>query len=231
MNIRWLPVFFIILSTYSQAQFKPIDAQQNIKNYELNNPASFIGKRYWTSPSGNGIIGEVTFLDQPSNSKRFVVTEDSQFTVLELFESQQSSTTYLKVQFNDANKTTGYVALSEFLKKMDPPKTPFFHWSFTTFNISSEAPPSKVVRNLIEASKAEEFSKLEANQKILSDAIAARNSNPPRIGMGMTQVKKSSWGEPIDINRTIVSGRTHEQWVYAWGYVYLENGVVTAIQD
>ena len=37
---------------------------------------------------------------------------------------------------------------------------------------------------------------------------------------------------PCRINRTIVSGATHEQWVYGWYHcLYFDNGVLTAIQD
>ena len=42
----------------------------------------------------------------------------------------------------------------------------------------------------------------------------------------------ASWGNPININRTIVKGLTSEQWVYGWGtYLYFDNGVLSAIQD
>lgn len=52
-----------------------------------------------------------------------------------------------------------------------------------------------------------------------------------RIGMTPAQVR-AAWGNPEDINRTIVPGRVIEQWVYDSGaYVYLENGVVTGIQN
>ena len=39
-----------------------------------------------------------------------------------------------------------------------------------------------------------------------------------------------SIGGPKDKNVTITSSIRHEQWVYDWGYVYLENDVVTSIQ-
>ena len=42
----------------------------------------------------------------------------------------------------------------------------------------------------------------------------------------------AAWGNPIDINRTILSRLTSEQWVYGWGtYLYFDNGVLSAIQD
>jgi hypothetical protein len=54
-----------------------------------------------------------------------------------------------------------------------------------------------------------------------------------KVVLGMNkEMCSSAWGSPIDINRRIVRGLTHEQWVYGWGtYLYFENGVLTAIQD
>ena len=35
-----------------------------------------------------------------------------------------------------------------------------------------------------------------------------------------------SWGKPTDINRTVVRGRIHEQWVYSGGsYLYFDDGL------
>lgn len=54
----------------------------------------------------------------------------------------------------------------------------------------------------------------------------------PTIGMTESEVSASSWGRPMDINRTTTKYGTDEQWVYASNkYIYLENGVVTAIQE
>jgi hypothetical protein len=52
------------------------------------------------------------------------------------------------------------------------------------------------------------------------------------IGMRAEQVENSSWGKPKEKNVTTYAWGTHEQWVYSSGnYIYLENGVVTAIQE
>ena len=51
-----------------------------------------------------------------------------------------------------------------------------------------------------------------------------------RIGWSK-QMCIESWGEPEDINKTIGSWGTHEQWVYGYNYLYFENGVLTAIQN
>lgn len=54
----------------------------------------------------------------------------------------------------------------------------------------------------------------------------------PEIGMSETDVKLSSWGSPDEINKTTTGNGVHEQWVYGGGrYIYLDDGVVTAIQE
>lgn len=63
---------------------------------------------------------------------------------------------------------------------------------------------------------------------------AKTNSFKPRPAIGMTaeEVRESLWGSPEDINRTTTARGVSEQWVYSgYKYVYLEDGIVTAIQD
>ncbi|MCR8659316.1 hypothetical protein [Paenibacillus endoradicis] len=53
----------------------------------------------------------------------------------------------------------------------------------------------------------------------------------PSIGMTAEKVLTSTWGKPTDINKTTTKNGVHEQWVYYDRYVYLEDGIVTAIQE
>lgn len=54
----------------------------------------------------------------------------------------------------------------------------------------------------------------------------------PTIGMTKSEVENSTWGEPEDINRTITTYGTREQWCYSnYRYIYFEDGIVTSIQD
>lgn len=65
--------------------------------------------------------------------------------------------------------------------------------------------------------------------------VAIEPKVPPSIGMTEAQVLASTWGEPSDINRTTTRYGVWEQWVYRTGaktkYIYLDNGIVTAIQE
>jgi hypothetical protein len=54
-----------------------------------------------------------------------------------------------------------------------------------------------------------------------------------RVFIGMTaEQARMSRGKPTSVNRTIVGGHVHEQWVYGEGsYLYFENGKLSAVQD
>lgn len=53
-----------------------------------------------------------------------------------------------------------------------------------------------------------------------------------KIQIGFTEDELMlSWGAPNNINKTVVSGIKHEQFVYSSQYVYLENGIVTSFQS
>jgi hypothetical protein len=73
-----------------------------------------------------------------------------------------------------------------------------------------------------------------AFEKALADRDAVLAKKPAaRIGMTAKQVRETTnWGEPSSVNRTMVSGHTHEQWVYGdRQYLYFDNGRLTAIQN
>lgn len=57
----------------------------------------------------------------------------------------------------------------------------------------------------------------------------------PAIGMTADEVRHSTWGEPSSINKTTTKYSVSEQWVYKSPsknrYIYIEDGLVTAIQE
>ncbi|MBT2290201.1 hypothetical protein J7E73_13825 [Paenibacillus albidus] len=69
-------------------------------------------------------------------------------------------------------------------------------------------------------------------EKSIEDEKVKYKDLPPAIGENREQLKTSSWGLPNDINKTVTENNVSEQWVYGDGkYVYLENGIVTTIQE
>jgi hypothetical protein len=53
-----------------------------------------------------------------------------------------------------------------------------------------------------------------------------------RVRIGMTEQELLfSWGKPKKVNQTIVEGKSTKQFIYSKGYVYVDNGVVTGLQN
>jgi hypothetical protein len=88
----------------------------------------------------------------------------------------------------------------------------------------------------VEASRREgaaSAQRIESIRKLRWSPAMTRAAINREVVIGMTaKMVELSWGEPQSVNRTVTAARTREQWVYEGGsYVYLTNGVVTAIQD
>jgi len=81
----------------------------------------------------------------------------------------------------------------------------------------------------------EDATKIDAEKEYQEDLEAFLESQTPKgplIGMTASEVRNSSWGEPKDINRTMYSWGTTEQWCYSgYRYIYFRNGIVTAISE
>ncbi|MFC5403922.1 hypothetical protein [Cohnella soli] len=74
--------------------------------------------------------------------------------------------------------------------------------------------------------------------KIKTNIVISKHSKDngyfdPELGMTAERLLESkSWGKPKDINRTTTKNGVREQWVYYGDkYVYLEDGIVTSIQE
>jgi len=84
------------------------------------------------------------------------------------------------------------------------------------------------MNKLIQARRDEKANEVKAKHK-------ENKLKVPEIGMDSDTVYECSWGIPEHINRTKTALGTSEQWVYQrhgrMQCVYLENNVVTAIQD
>ena len=75
------------------------------------------------------------------------------------------------------------------------------------------------------------YSKREKNE-LIEKKIAEKKEQNPHLGMTKEQVESSSWGKPKDINRTVSTYGSREQWVYGSGrYLYFEDGILTSFQD
>lgn len=73
---------------------------------------------------------------------------------------------------------------------------------------------------------AERYRKQEAREK------ARKKKEGVSIGMSQQDVIDSSWGRPEHVNTTTTARGTRQQWVYgSRGYLYFDDGVLTAIQN
>jgi hypothetical protein len=78
----------------------------------------------------------------------------------------------------------------------------------------------------------ESYGHRESFHKISTSKNVPEEKPLPEIGMTKDEVLDSKWGRPDDINKTITEYGTSEQWVYDdKGYIYFDDGVVTAIQE
>lgn len=65
-----------------------------------------------------------------------------------------------------------------------------------------------------------------------SSTTEKENDSLPFIGMTEEKLLQTLWGKPKEINKTETKDGVSEQWVYESNrYVYLDNGIVTAIQE
>ncbi|MEC0106773.1 hypothetical protein P4H27_07455 [Paenibacillus taichungensis] len=74
----------------------------------------------------------------------------------------------------------------------------------------------------------------EDAKRTATNAVEEFNSKhfQPEIGMTEEKVLESTWGKPQKINKTKNKYGVSEQWVYGSGrYVYLDDGIVTSIQE
>ena len=67
-------------------------------------------------------------------------------------------------------------------------------------------------------------------QHLDKDELHRKRTHGVSIGMNADDVLQSSWGKPERVNKTRTAAGMHEQWVYRNNYIYLDNGIVTAIQ-
>lgn len=66
---------------------------------------------------------------------------------------------------------------------------------------------------------------------VSDSTVVPAEKGDPEIGMTELEVYGSSWGYPKSRNKTTTAAGTREQWVYDFGYIYLTDGIVTAIQE
>lgn len=104
------------------------------------------------------------------------------------------------------------------------------------YNLEGTALDSAVGSHQLKNGKLIEVNKWRKTRTVLvkvSDSVDVPKEKPaPSIGMTKEEVLNSNWGKPTDINKTTTKYGVHEQWIYnGFKYIYLDDGVVTSIQE
>lgn len=93
------------------------------------------------------------------------------------------------------------------------------------YTISLGEDGALTIKNMIGDEDTRVYEKISDNTEVPEEKVE------PAIGMTEAEVYASTWGAPQKVNTTETAAGKREQWVYDVGYIYLDNGIVTAIQE
>lgn len=93
------------------------------------------------------------------------------------------------------------------------------------YTISLGEDGTLTIENMIGDEDTRSYEKISDNTEVPEEKVE------PAIGMTEAEVYASTWGKPQKVNTTETAAGKREQWVYDGGYIYLDNGIVTAIQE
>lgn len=66
----------------------------------------------------------------------------------------------------------------------------------------------------------------------VKQVVVVAPKTTPYVGMLKGQIEDSTWGTPMYVNTTTTASTIREQWVYfGHRYIYVRDGIVTAIQE
>jgi hypothetical protein len=140
--------------------------------------------------------------------------------------SEETSISSIDIFPNDSLKAIHYygAALEDEYDNEDPA----FHLSKINDNYNG------VIANDIKKMKERYENRIDEirNKQKEQDSFTFDAKKSPAIGMDSESIKQSSWGKPNKVNSTVTQYGTIEQWVYDnRGYIYFEDGKVSAIQE
>ncbi len=129
-----------------------------------------------------------------------------------------------------ANKLIAEAEVKHFSSVIDNPKSSKDDRRRALVSISQLYPEH--ARRYSDKLKSIDAETLRAQKESSRKSCVESSKRGVSIGMLSSEVLCSSWGRPQAVNNTITKDGTHEQWVYGrGGYLYFENGILTAIQN
>jgi len=226
-----LGLLSVLLGPSAHGQYSSVEqdeaAKQAAKEQAVDTERQkYVGRRFWITPNPKA-TSHIKFVDTLGQygyqNTEFVVTEPTSFVVSGF--TRQRNDNYAQVTFQD-----GKVAyLKENVSfEYDPKEASLFEHMYSLTEYTFD-----FVEYIFPMSPADLKVALEKKRsKAAAAAAALKARGGVRLGMTADQVRKSSWGKPSSINRSVGSYGVHEQWVYGGNnYIYLENGRVTSIQN
>lgn len=237
--MKYYIIVFILFSVCasSHAQYKNINpSRENIledAKKSRDSADSFVGKRYWIIPNKDAAsFSKRVFFDSTEDDSlsgnKFLLTESTSFTIESYYvhDRSRSPKGYARIVFEDGKKAFLETDNIDFRK---PPYT-----SHPFFDVYELGQPKYTFIEYIYTISPAELEAVERKQRSKAATAAAAWEARGGVAIGMTakQVRASNWGAPAKINRSTGSYGVHEQWVYSGNnYIYLENGIVTSIQN
>ncbi|MGX9221701.1 hypothetical protein ACWV27_27055 (plasmid) [Massilia varians] len=188
---------------------------------------TYLGRTFWVVPKPAATMRvEFREADQDGSigSEDFVLNEPASF-VVSGFATDHIESRWVQVTFKD-NRVA--FLRENTLFDLGPKKYPLFSqlYSFDKHQLEED-------EHILPLAPAE--FKLALRQRRAKDEAvrAARLARGGvKVGMNSEQVRQSSWGKPLKVNRSTGAYGVHEQWVYGEGnYIYFENGRVTSFQN
>ena len=135
----------------------------------------------------------------------------------------------------DSFSVTAPLVISEYNGKyclVDEPSEGMREYGTTAFLFNSEGVPERCKVMVDKDNKIYRVIDVLQNYYSMDEYYHEKNRRDPEIGMTAEEVRESTWGEPKDINKTTYTWGVAEQWVYSgYRYIYLNDGIVTAIQE
>jgi len=212
-------IIALLLPNCSFAQYtKQADVEAKEHAQEIEEVNWYMNRTFWIAAKPKAPIRIEFFDSMPTqrifSSGKFFVDKDTSFTVIDKFPEGAGSMDYIfmtifKIKFSDG--------LEAFVRGDQLQR----NTKVTLGHLSNGRGESYTMEYIYD----------EPPKKIKARLAALPKKSGVQIGMTANEVRASSWGAPKDINRTTTVNGVREQWVYSGGYLYLTNGVVTAIQN
>ncbi|WP_088226118.1 hypothetical protein [Desulfosporosinus sp. FKB] len=153
----------------------------------------------------------------PQDSKRFSSAKDK---------IAECSKLYINGKFADAKAASSNQDYDTAINEIN------LVLKFDSSNETAKALLQQYQADLDAEAKAQAAADAKAQAETDAKAKALAKTRGVKIGMTAQEILDSAWGKPNKINRTVTTFGTHEQWVYDnGGYLYLDNGILTAVQN